>query len=168
MPTAQIPWWVTIGAPIAGSFGVGAIVGNLVSFWLQRKTWVNDNKKQEWRELIDILREALRVMMEHHYANYTDNMTLAEHITPAEDDRYREAAIRMAYVAIGDRIFIVKKVRDNGLFEKWVALNNDYDKVGSSAPSIPEGLDRFNSFVTHAHKFQDDLIQFSRDDLGLD
>ena len=173
MPAAQISWWVTI-ASIAGSFGVGAVVGNLVSFWLQRKTWENDNKKQEWRELIDALREALRVMMEHRYADYTDDMTLPEGITrveenmPAKDDRYRQAAIRKAYVAIGDRIFIVKKVRDNELFEKWVALDNDYGKLGAGTPSIPEGLNRLNSFVTQAHKFQDDLIRFSREDLGLD
>jgi hypothetical protein len=165
MPAAQIPLWVTIAASIAGSFGVGTVVGNLVSFWLQRKTWVKDNKKQEWRELIDALSEALRVMMEHRHESYTDILTPAENVTPAEDVRYREEAIRKGYVAIGDRIFIVKKVRDSGLFERWVALSNDYEKVDAS---IPEGLNRFNSFVKHSHKFQDDLIQFSREDLGLD
>jgi hypothetical protein len=159
MPAAQIPLWVTIG----GSFGVGTFVGNLVSFWLasrsQRRNWEKDNKKQEWRELIDALREALRVMMEYHYANYGDN------ITPTEDEHYREEAIRKGYVAIGDRIFIVKKVRDNGLFDQWRALNNEYEKVGVG---FPEGLNRFNSFVKHSQKFQDDLVQFSREDLRLD
>src|SRR6266403_557031 len=104
MPTAQLPLWVTI----AGSFGVGGFVGNLISSWLasrsQRRNWEKDNKKQEWRELIDALIEALRVMMAHRYESYTDNM-----MTPAEDARYREEAIRKGYVAIGDRIFIVKK-----------------------------------------------------------
>ncbi len=159
MLIAQIPWWVTI----AGSFGVGTFVGNLISFWLtsnlQRKNWIKDNKKQEWRELIDALREALRVMMAHRYESYADNMT------PAEDVRYREEAIRKGYVAIGDRIFIVKKVRDCGLSDQWDALSNEYEKVDAS---IPEGLNRFNSFVKHSRKFQNDLIQFSREDLGLD
>src|SRR5713226_4331654 len=121
MLIAQIPWWVTI----AGSFGVGTFVGNLISFWLtsnlQRKNWVKDNKKQEWRELIDVLREALRVMMEHRHQNYAEG-----NITPAEDVRYREEAIRKGYVALGDRIFIVKKVRDRQLFDKWVALSDEY------------------------------------------
>src|SRR6267142_2657370 len=159
MPAAQVPLWVTI----AGSFGAGTFVGNLVSFWLtsstQRKNWVKDNKKQEWRELIDALGEALRVMMEHRYENYADN------IRSAKDVHYREEAIRKGYIAISDRIFIVKKVRDSGLGGQWDALNSEYDKVDAS---IPEGLNRFNSFVQHSHKFQNDLIQFSREDLGLD
>src|SRR5713226_4740590 len=161
MPTAQLPLWVTI----AGSFGVGGFVGNLVSSWLtsrsQKRNWEKDNKKQEWRELIDALREALRVMMEHHYVNYSD----ADTLTPSEDVRYREEAIRKGYVAIGDRIFIVKKVRASGISDRWDALRDEYEKVDSS---IPEGLNRFNSFVKHSHKFQDDLIRLSREDLGLD
>ena len=159
MPAAQIPW-----LSIAASFGVGGFVGNLISFWLtsslQRKNWVKDNKKQEWRELIDALREALSVMMAHRYESYADGM-----ITPAEDVRHREEAMRKGYVAIGDRIFIVKKVRDGGISDRWDALRDEYEKVGAS---IPEGLNRFNSFVKNSHKFQDDLIQFSREDLGLD
>ncbi len=164
MPTAQLPLWVTI----AGSFGVGGFVGNLVSSWLtsrsQKRNWEKDNKKQEWRELIDALREALRVMMEHHYVNYSD----ADTLTPAEDVRYREEAIRKGYVALGDRIFIVKKLRDSGLSGMWDALNDEYRKLDARHPSFPEGLNRFNSFVKQTHKFQDDLIQFSREDLGLD
>src|SRR6266478_5172498 len=160
MPTAQLPLWVTI----AGSFGVGGFVGNLTSSWLtsrsQRRNWEKDNKKQEWRELIDALREALRVMREHHYESFADNF-----ITPAEDVRYREEAIRKGYVAIGDRIFVVKKVRDSGLLGQWDKLREEYEKVDAS---VPEGLNRFNSFVEHSHKFQDDLIRFSREDLGLD
>ncbi len=45
------------------------------------------------------------------------------------------------------------------------ALNDEYEKVQGS---VPERLDRFNSFVKNSHKFQDDLIQFSREDLELD
>src|SRR5437879_2046674 len=107
MTAAQISFLATV----AGSFGVGGFVGHFVSFWLtsslQRKNWVKDNKKQEWRELIDALREALSVMMAHRYESYADGM-----ITPAEDVRHREEAMRKGYVAIGDRIFIVKKVQD--------------------------------------------------------
>src|SRR6266481_1420856 len=106
MTAAQISFWATI----ASSFSVGGLVGNLISSWLssrsQKRNWEKDNKKQEWRELIDALREALRGMMEHDYVNYSD----ADTLTPAEDVRYREEAIRKGYVALGDLIFIVKKL----------------------------------------------------------
>jgi hypothetical protein len=125
----------------------------------QRRNWEKDNKKHEWRELIDALREALRVMREYRYESFADNFT------PAEDVRYREEAIRKGYVVIGDRIFIVKKVRDSGLLGQWDTLREEYEKLDAS---IPEGLNRFNSFIEHSHKFQDDLIRFSREDLGLD
>src|SRR6267378_6762857 len=117
MLITQIPWWVTA----AGSFGIGGLVGNLISSWLasrsQKRNWEKDNKKQEWRELIDVLREAFRVMMAHRYKSYVDGM-----ITTAEDVHYREEAIRKGYVAIGDRIFIVKKVRDSRISDQWDAL----------------------------------------------
>jgi len=160
MLITQIPWWVTA----AGSFGIGGLVGNLISSWLasrsQKRNWEKDNKKQEWRELIDVLREAFRVMMAHRYKSYVDGM-----ITTAEDVHYREEAIRKGYVAIGDRIFIVKKVRDSRISDQWDALRSEYEKVNSTTP---EGLNKFNSFVKNSHKFQDDLIQFSREDLGLE
>ena len=153
MPTAQIPLWVTIG----GSFGVGTFVGNLVSFCLtsnlQRKNWVKDNKKQEWRELIDALREALRVMAWH----YDDDMPNSSRI--AEDHRYREEAMRKGHMAIRDRIFIVKKVQDSGLFEQWVALSKECEEADVSFRERPKTL---RSFIEHSHKFQNDLIQFSR------
>lgn len=168
MLIAQIPSWVAIAGSIAGSFGIGTLFGNLISLWftsnLQRKNWIKDNKKQEWRELIDVLREALRVMMAHRYENYDDNITTGEEA--GEGAHYRQEAIRKGYVAIGDRIFIVKKVRDSALFERWVELGKEYEEAGDA--SIPEGLNRYTTFVKHSHKFQDDLIQFSREDLGLD
>src|SRR5579862_9493453 len=57
MPDAQTHLWITM----VGSFGVGRFVGNRVSHWLtsnqQRENWLKDNKKLEWRELIDQLNE---------------------------------------------------------------------------------------------------------------
>jgi hypothetical protein len=159
MPAAQIPLWVTI----AGSFGVGTFVGNLISFWLtsnlQRKNWMKDNKKQEWRELIDSLREALRVMAWHYDAEMPDQRRTAE------EYRHREEAMRKGDMAIRDRIFIVKKVQDSGLFDQWVALSKECEEADVSFRERPNTL---RSFIQHAHKFQNDLIQFSREDLGLD
>src|SRR5690348_16950834 len=47
------PIWITV----AGSLGAGAFVGSFVSHLLtsrlQRRTWILDNKKAEWRGLIE-------------------------------------------------------------------------------------------------------------------
>jgi hypothetical protein len=56
------PYWITL----AGVFGLGAVVGSVVSHFLasrlQRLVWIQDNKKAEWRELIDGLNEGISRM----------------------------------------------------------------------------------------------------------
>lgn len=73
---------------LATVFGLGAIVGNFVSFllssWWQRRSWIRDNKKQEWRELVDATREAIRVMASH----YDDEMPYS--VRTSEEARHRE------------------------------------------------------------------------------
>lgn len=59
---ATQPYWLTL----AGVFGLGAVVGNVVSHVLtsrwQRRVWIHDNKKAEWRELIEALSESMERM----------------------------------------------------------------------------------------------------------
>src|ERR1700740_3766835 len=61
MDTPQ-PYWITL----AGAFGLCARVGNVVSHVLtsrwQRRVWIHDNKKAEWRGLIDGLNDSLERM----------------------------------------------------------------------------------------------------------
>jgi hypothetical protein len=131
----QVPLWVAI----LGSFGIGSFVGGLVTQYIsdrrRHQEWINDNKKTEWRELIDALHESIRVLA----SRYTDNP-------------HDQEAFRRGEVVIGNRIFISKAVQESGLIEQWVELRK---KRG-------EGLE------LAAHKFQSDLIRFSRKDLGID
>src|ERR1700677_1363074 len=47
-------------------FGLGGVVGNICTFLLtsrwQHCVWLNDNKKAEWRELIDALNQSIERM----------------------------------------------------------------------------------------------------------
>lgn len=54
--------WVSI----VGALGIGSFVGTLVSLWFtarqQHKNWVKDNKKAEYRELLDVLFQSISVV----------------------------------------------------------------------------------------------------------
>ncbi|HKM83376.1 MAG TPA: hypothetical protein VJY15_20755 [Candidatus Acidoferrum sp.] len=119
---------------------------------------MKDNKKQEWRELIDALREAIRVMA----WRYDDNMP--NYNRTAEEHRYREEAMNKGNIVIRNRIFIVNKVLDSGLFSRWVELDKECEEADVSFRERPKTL---KSFIERSHKFQDDLIRLAREDLGL-
>jgi hypothetical protein len=59
---ASIPMWQTV----VGVLGLGSLIATGLSHWLalrsDRKKWINDNKKLEWRQLIDELGECLETM----------------------------------------------------------------------------------------------------------
>lgn len=156
---ASQPLWVTIVGTLGVASFVSTVISLLASARLQHVNWVKDNKKQEWRELIDALREAIRVMASH----YDDQ--LPSNIISGEEERYREEAKRKGEVIIRDRIFISKKIRDSGLFDQWVALSEEWENADVSFKERPRS---YKSFEEKAHKFQDDLIRVSREDLGID
>jgi hypothetical protein len=66
---------------------------------------------------------------------------------------------------IRDRIFISKKVRENGLFNKWTELVKECEEADVSFSARPK---TYPLFEKKAHSFQDDLIRVSREDLGVD
>jgi hypothetical protein len=156
---ASQPLWVTVVGTLGVASFVSTVISLLASAHLQHKNWVKDNKKQEWRELIDSLREAIRVMASH----YDDQMPFA--VRSGEEERYREEAKRKGEVIIRDRIFISKKVRDSGLFDQWVALRKECEDADVSFKERPRS---YRSFEEKAYRFQDDLIRVSREDLGID
>jgi len=153
------PLWLTIVSALGVASFVSTVISLLATAHLQHKSWVKDNKKQEWRELIDALREAIRVMASH----YDDQ--LPSNIISGEEERYREQAKRKGEVIIRDRIFISRKVRESGLFEQWVALSKECEDAYASFKDRPR---LYRDFEGKAHKFQEDLIRVSREDLGID
>lgn len=160
MPAAQIPLWVTI----AGSFGAGGFVGNLISFWLtsnlHRKNWIKDNKKLEWRELIDDLEKAMTRM--------------AFAFPPVSRDASDESTDWTAGMGIGvrvmhDRIFIAAVIKERGIFEKWEELARYVLSVRAHRePNQQGGLPTMNGYNLKVIELQNLLIKVSREDLGID
>lgn len=66
MLSAQNPLWLTIVTTLIGGLGLGSLLAGLVQQRAAAKTrhkeWVKDNKKLEWRELIDALESAMKRM----------------------------------------------------------------------------------------------------------
>jgi hypothetical protein len=156
--SSQLPFWVTV----VGSLGLGSFIGSLVTQYIairnQRGYWIADNKKQEWRELIDALREGLRVMALGY------DVEMPHHVSRPEDAYSNAEATRKAEVIIRDRIFISPKLVESGLFDQWVALVKEHDEADVSFKERPRTL---RSFISNAHKFQNDLIRVAREDLGI-
>jgi hypothetical protein len=159
MPAHEVPIWVTV----AGAFGIGSFVGSVITQYFahrqQRKNWISDNKKLEWRELIDALREAIRVMA------FRFDIEMPFNVVTGAEQRYNEEAKRRGETIIRDRIFIATKVHNSGLFDQWVELVKDCEEADVSFRERPKTL---SGFIARAHAFQRELIRVSREDLGID
>jgi hypothetical protein len=62
--TGQADWKILtilgLGAVISAL--VSAVVSYVLTILWQRHTWINDHRKKEWRELIDVLNDCLDKM----------------------------------------------------------------------------------------------------------
>lgn len=108
--------WKSIGA-IAGKAWslVGPLAGVLVGAWLarswDRRKWVNDNRKGEYRELVTELTTAAMALVSKYQVG-PDFMSDAD--LQATADSYLEA-LRI----IQDRIFIAHELEKMSVFDRW-------------------------------------------------
>jgi hypothetical protein len=95
-----VPLWITI----AGIFGVGSLVGGLITQYLSSKQrhreWLKDNKKQEWRELISTLSRSVRYILDNSFG-----------VVSGEQERGLLQANAEARSVIEDRILIAPQVQ---------------------------------------------------------
>jgi hypothetical protein len=98
--------WTAIG-PL-----LGVLVGAFLARSWDKKKWMNDNRKEEFRELITTLTEAATAIMgnHHHIKDHTQ--------TTEEGDKALEKYLNALNV-IKSRIFVSKDVNEMNLFDKW-------------------------------------------------
>ena len=154
------PYWITL----AGVFGLGAVVGNIVSHMLtsrlQRRVWIQDNKKAEWRELIAGLNESMERM---GYA--FEYMVVRAASDPLRDWR---GAMGAGNRLVRSRIFIAETIERKGIVKAWDELMQYV--ISSDNPRYREqqgGMPTLNGFNMKAVALQDTIIRVSREDLAI-
>lgn len=132
--------WKTIRDVVVGIWAVvGPLVGILIGAYIanrnQRKNWIADNKKQEFRELLSALVEASSSLI----AFYTP---MALH--GPEDQRACDRVEKKSVEVIMDRIFIAREVKELDLLKRW-----------TKALSLVRGTDHLT--------FSDEFVKISSD-----
>ena len=157
---APQPIWITV----AGALGLGALLGSIVTHVLtmrgQHRVWINDNKKAEWRELIDGLNESIERMgyaFEHGVARVASDPLLNW-----------VGALGAGNRVVRGRIFIADVIEKRGIVKAWDELMGYV--LSSDNPRTPGqhgGMPTLNGYNIKAIALQDQIIRVSREDLGI-
>ena len=113
--------WSAVGSVVC--VVIGALLGSYLSSRGQRKQWIADNKKQEYRELLTTLTKAYQELA-------ALNAPIVVWNNKEDQQRYEEA-IKRAETVILDRIFISKEIAEMNLVKRWLEVLEDttHDKV---------------------------------------
>jgi hypothetical protein len=99
--------------------GIGPLNGVLIGAWLtrswQRKQWVLENKKAEYRELISTLSQGFHIITKNLPVGRSGSMS-------GEEKRESRNAWVAGIQVIQDRIFIDEEMRVEKIQKKWVEI----------------------------------------------
>jgi hypothetical protein len=98
--------WTAVG-PL-----LGVLVGALLARSWDKKKWMNDNRKEEFRELITALTEAATAIMGNHHH-------IRDHTQTTEEGDKALGKYMNALNIIKSRIFVAKNVNEMNLFDRW-------------------------------------------------
>jgi hypothetical protein len=105
--------WASVG-PL-----VGVLTGALLARSWDRRKWTNENRKQEYRELLTALTSACTALIENAQAVVQSS---AEQIFAK--DEYLES-LRV----LQDRIFIADEIHKMNLFDRWGTAMKDLQET---------------------------------------
>ncbi len=98
---------------------VGILVGHYLTRSWQQKQWMQDRRKEEWRELLTTLTRSFATI-----CKFTGPVMVLD-----EDDmRTLDEAQTVAQTTIRDRIFIAKEVKELEIYETWVKAARAFEK----------------------------------------
>jgi len=107
--------WIAVG-PLAG-----VIIGSYIARRTQRKHWIADKKREEYRELITVLTGAFNSMRRRGHV---------KHVPTSEEQLHMMAAEDLAKITISDRIFIEQEVREMKILNRWMSLLDRFNADG--------------------------------------
>ena len=102
---------------IAGTLG-GVFLGQHMTQRWQRKQWMLDRQKEEWRELLTALAESLRMQMKIYPGRA---------LSPEEQRTIVEAQSN-SFRVIRDRIFIASDVAQLNIENRWSRVLMDHNR----------------------------------------
>jgi adenosyl cobinamide kinase/adenosyl cobinamide phosphate guanylyltransferase len=105
--------WASVG-PL-----VGVIIGAMLTRAWDRRKWINENRKQEYRELLMTLTSACTALIDNA-------QTLVQ--SSAEQISARDAYFNSLQV-LQDRIFIANEIGKMNLFDRWGAAMKDLQET---------------------------------------
>jgi hypothetical protein len=142
--------------------GISSLVAALLTWWLtslrEHCRWVLDNKKLEWRELIDKLHACICNM---GYA--FQEIRTFEHGGEGDVD----FAIRSGSRVIRDRIFIADAIQQHQVLKQWEELAAYVTAAGCPREPGQHRAPTITGFETLGAAFEDKLLATAREDLRL-
>ena len=110
--------WSVVGPLVYALTGV--FIGADISNRNQRKQWIADNKKQEYRELVSMLTRALNAVMQES--------TVLVARAPEEQREFVRIGNEVL-ITIKDRLFIADVVTELRVYERWRGALHDFQSV---------------------------------------
>jgi hypothetical protein len=154
----HLPWGSVINV-----LGLSSLIAVVLNWWLasrrEHRGWVLDNKKLEWRELIDELHSCFGQMV---YAFQAVNVIASDGCNDPH------AGMQKGRRLIRNRIFIAEALRLHSILQKWEELVAYCNSVGSPREPGQQGGPTAAAFDRKAAAFEDELLQLAREDLQAD
>ena len=142
---------------------VASLVTAFLTWWLtslrEHRRWVLDNKKLEWRELIDKLHACMCNMV---YAFHQETRTFER---GGEGDV--DFAIQSGFRVIHDRIFIADAIQQHLVLIQWKELAAYVTTAGCPREPEQHGAPTTTGFETLGSAFENKLLATAREDLRL-
>lgn len=141
---AIVAMWYSVGQLLLGIF-----VGAYVSRYGQRKQWVLDGKKTEYRELLSTLAQCTHTILKNWSVPIARDLSMQS----GEQERASFEARIEGQRIIEDRIFIAQRIQKEKIRERWQHLIGVKDIL------------QFHSGMDELHQM---LIKAALKDLGIE
>ena len=146
--------WHTIFNVIGFSSLLAAILSYFLTARFQRRNWISDNRKLEWRQLIDELYECMQMMgLAFRWRGMLEDPEIDQaHVKIAR------GVVRGSQL-IGNRLFIDDTLREHKIAEKWNALANMTKRPGDDLAAAGR------AFIDAFGELHDEIVGLARKDL---
>ena len=157
------PEWQTLFNIIGVSSLIVALLSGFLSSRAQRRNWINDNKKLEWRQLIDGLRDCEALLrLAFTWPDLIKDR--AKNNAEVSNGSARGAQI------INDRIFIADVVSEFEIKRKWnelveIALTYQMSIVDRPMMDANETVRTAMDFLGRFAELHDEIVNLARKDL---